>query len=194
MAKRRGFVIRELMLYLCLGTVLLAVNLNLFRAAWLTYRTMRRIHAVKGDFLIVSERIKYDLLRGVHDIGASPEAFSFAFPAWAEGNASYQIKDYRVVMEGGRLVYSIYTNNARTSTYLSSLVKAIRVAMERDLLTVTFDYGDYQFQRSYRLDHIQTQRFPDGLHDPPVHGLRHDLRHPVHDRRHGFHKQCHRLA
>ena len=191
MGKRRGFILKEICLYLLLGSILLTVALDLFRTAWQTYRTVRRIHQVKGDFLIVSERIKYDLMRGVYEITIGSSDFTMLFPAWAANQTDFAIREYTVMMQGSRLIYNIYHDGAYTATYLSSLVKTFSVSAEADLMILTFDYGDYQFQRSYRLDHIQTQRILYGFTAPDLSQFHPGERHPDHDSEDGPEQQCH---
>lgn len=191
MGKRRGFILKEICLYLLLGSILLTVTLDLFRTAWQTYQSVRRIHQVKGDFLIVSERIKYDLMRGVYEITLGSSDFTMLFPAWAANQVDFEVREYTVMMQGSRLIYNIYHDKAYTATYLSSLVKAITVTAEADLMILTFDYGDYQFQRSYRLDHIQTQRILYGLTAPDFSQFDPGERHSDHDRDDGSEYQRH---
>lgn len=178
MQQRRGFVIRELMLYLMIGSVLLMVSLNLFRAGWICFQSIRRLTEVRIDFINVSERLKIDLYRDIREIIIGRESFTFSF-LLHEGSATDQEeRSYTFLMKDNKLCYSINNGTSETPVTLSGLVRSVAFETEPNLLHVTFDYGDYRFRRTYRLDHIQKQGLLNGLSDDFAIGLRHQCRVP----------------
>lgn len=158
MAKQRGFILKELMLYLFLGSLLLVSVLQLFKMSWLAFSSIRRINEVSNDFINVSERLKYDLLSDIEGITIGKTSFTFTFLEFTSDHKTFVTKEYTLMMKDSRLVYNIYASSGYTAIYLSSLVQRVQFETREDLFTIVFDYGDYQFRRSFRLDHIQTQR------------------------------------
>lgn len=158
MAKQRGFILKELMLYLFIGSLLLMTALQLFKMSWLVFSSTRRINEVSNDFINVSERLKFDLLGNIESITIGKTSFTFSFLQFKADNQTYVVKDYTFMMSGSRLIYNIYGDNQYTGIYLSSLVRGVQFEPIGDLLIILFDYGDYQFRRAYRLDHIKTKR------------------------------------
>ena len=158
MAKKRGFILKELMLYLFTGSLLLMTVLQLFKMSWLAFSSIRRINEVSNDFINVSERLKFDLLGDIEKINIGTTSFTFTFLQFSEDNKTYAEKDYTFMMSGSRLIYNVYNNNTYTGIYLSSLVQCVQFETTGDLLVFLFDYGDYQFRRAYRLDHIKEKR------------------------------------
>ena len=171
MAKHRGFILKELMFYLFLGSLLFITVLELFKMSWLAFSSVRRINEVSNDFINVSERLKFDLLGDIESITIGQTSFTFSFLQFEADNRTYVAKDYTLMMNGSRLIYNVYNSSGYTSIYLSSLVKSVQFETRENLFTILFDYGDYQFRRSFRLDHIQTKRLLYGLlhhpHDLP---------------------------
>ena len=158
MVKHRGFILKELMLYLFLGSLLLITVLKLFQMSWLAFSSIRRINEVSNDFINVSERLKFDLLGDIESINIGTTSFTFSFLKFETNNQTYVTKDYTVMMQGSRLIYNVYNSSGYTAIYLSSLVKNIHFEKTGDLFIILFDYGDYQFRRAYRLDHIKEKR------------------------------------
>lgn len=168
MAKRHGFLLKDLALYLFLGSLLLASMLQLFRTGWISFQSIRRVQAVTADFISTSERIKYDLLGSIDELTVGKSSLTFTFLKFAENRVDFTSRDYSLQMSGSRLIYNIHNGTSYTAVYLSSLVQSISFEHEADLLTIIFDYGDYSFRRCYRLDHIKTQRFPYGFLPHPA--------------------------
>lgn len=158
MAKQRGFILKELLLYLFLGSLLLVSVLKLFQVSWLSFSSIRRINEVSTDFINVSERLKYDLLGDIESMTIGKTSFTFSFLKFETNNQTYVSKDYTLMMQGSRLIYNVFSSNVYTAIYLSSLVKNIRFEKTGDVFIILFDYGDYQFRRAYRLDHIKEKR------------------------------------
>lgn len=167
MDRKRGFIIKELMLYLFMGSLLLVTSLHLFRLSWTSYQTINRLNQVKNDFINVSERLKIDLYKDIHRIVIGKESFTFSFYIY-DNKVPLDWREYTFLMDGGRLVYTVFTGKSATNIYLSDLVKKVSYEAEKDLLTVIFDYGDYQFRRAYRIEHIQTQRILYSLLTDPL--------------------------
>ena len=157
MDRKRGFIIKELMLYLFMGSLLLVTTLHLFHLSWSSYQTIYHLNQVKSDFINVSERLKIDLYKDIHEIVIGKQSFTFSFYIY-DDKIPLEWREYTFLMDRGRLVYTVFTGKSATNIYLSDLVKKVSYEAEDDLLTVIFDYGDYQFRRAYRIDHIQTQR------------------------------------
>ena len=158
MDRKKGFIIKELMLYLLMGSILLMTTLNLLRLSWTAYQTIHRLNEVKSDFINVSERLKIDLYKDIHKIDVGRLSFTFYFYIYDDKDPNLATRQYTFLMDRGRLVYNVFNGSSATNVYLSDLVKGVSYEIEEDLLTVIFDYGDYRFRRSYRIEHIQTQR------------------------------------
>lgn len=158
MAKRHGFLLKDLALYLFLGSLLLITALKLFEASWHSFQTIRRIQTVTADFLNVSERIKHDLLGPIDEIGIGRTSCTYHFLRFANNQTDYAERDYSIQMHNSRLIYYIDNGTSLTAVYLSSLVKEVFFEHGDGVMYITFDYGDYSFRRCYRLDHIKTQR------------------------------------
>lgn len=158
MRKQNGFILKELVLYLFFGSLLLITVLRLFLSSWQIFSSLRRVNEVSNDFINVSERIKYDLLSEIQKITIGKTSFTFTFLQFEPDNKTYSVKEYTLMMSGSRLIYNIYGNNSYTAIYLSSLVKNISFETQGDLFMIRFDYGDFAFRRYFRLDHIKTKR------------------------------------
>lgn len=159
-------ILSELILYLFLGSLVLATSLKLFQISWLSFKAQRRMHDVATDFMHVSERLKFDLLGDLERITVQDDRFAFYFLQLNTQTKSYELKEYTVMMQGSRLVYNIHHGTGYTANYLSSLVKSIRPKVQGDLMAIDFDYGDQQFRRYYRIDHIPEKWILHSRHDP----------------------------
>lgn len=154
------------MVYLFIGSLLLAGSLSLFQTSWLSFQSARRLNDITIDFMHVSERIKFDLLGDIESLTVGEQHFIFKFLQQNKSNSKYELKEYIVMMQGKRLVYNIYHGTGYTANYLSSLIKGITIEVQGDLMAVEFDYGDYRFRRYYRIDHIPTKRILHSVHSP----------------------------
>lgn len=194
MARKRGFILRELMLYLVFGSLLLGISLKLFQTVWFSFRSIQRQQEVTLDFLFVSERLKYDLYKDVQKIEIGRTSFTFSFLDDTAVQAAPALREYTFCLRNGRLVYNIYNGTTITANYLSSLVQSISLEAEANLLTVIFDYGDHQFRRTYRLDHIKTQRISDGWDPDSAPVVVHRLGRAQSDRSRSPNRNQHRLC
>lgn len=166
MAKKKGMILNELILYLFIGSLLFAGSLKLFQISWLTFQTTRRMNDISMDFMHVSERIKFDLLGDIESLTIGENHFIFYFLQQNDQKSTHELKEYIVMMQGSRLVYNIYHGTGYTANYLSSMVRSISLEVEGDLMAIDFDYGDHTFRRYYRIDHIPTKRFLYSFHHP----------------------------
>lgn len=159
---KRGFLIKEMILYLIFGSLLLVVSLNLFKVQWLSYQRHKRVQEVTTDFINVSERVKYDLLQELESIEMGPDYLSIRVHVFDKDPRQFVLKDHRLMMVGNRLVYQVNNGTDIRNIYLSSLIKGIQVVNQDPKLEILFDYGDYSFRRCYRIDHIPEKRLSDG--------------------------------
>lgn len=155
MDKRKGMILVDLTVYLIAGLLLVALTVNTFKVIYLGYRNFIEINDVKSDFINVSQRIKFDLLKDIESIEIYKNAVRFKFNEFSTpAGETYEVKDYLLKMDRGRLSYVV--NGQRVvGMDLSDLIRDISIEVDGEIINVRFQYDNYSFERSYRIDTIK---------------------------------------
>ena len=155
MGKAKGMILTDLAVYLFVGALLMTLSLNTFKMVYASYTNFIRSNDVKADFINVTERIKFDLLKDMDSIDIYNNAIRFYFRDFT--GESYVMKDYTLRMDNGRLSYVV--NGIRVvGMDLSGLVQSIEVSVHGDVMRIRFHYPLYSFERSFRIDLFPKKR------------------------------------
>lgn len=159
MDKKRGMILADLTVYLITGMLLLVLTVNTFKVIYSSYRNFIEINDVKSDFINVSQRIKFDLLKDIESIEVYKNAIRFKFNEFTSPTSElYEVKDYLLKMDKGRLSY-VVNGQRLVGMDLSDLIRDIEINVEGEIININFQYENYSFERSYRIDTIKQKSF-----------------------------------